>query len=93
MLASRTSPRPPAVGSVSRARFRVPGLGKAAVGRILSARRVRSIRADDLKRLRVPVRKALPFLVFPDHSPGRLIDRIDLKTLIAPPAQQLSFGF
>ena len=73
--------------------LRVPGLGKAAVGRILSARRVRSIRADDLKRLRVPVRKALPFLVFPDHSPGRLIDRIDLKTLIAPPAQQLSFGF
>ena len=38
---------------------------------------MRSIRADDLKRLRVPVRKALPFLIFPDHSPGRLIDRLD----------------
>jgi putative DNA modification/repair radical SAM protein len=73
--------------------LRVPGLGKKAVGRILSARHVRAIRADDLKRLHVPVRKALPFLVFPDHSPGGLIDRLDLRTMLSPQPQQLSLGF
>ena len=72
--------------------LRVPGLGQKAVARILSARKVRQIRVDDLKRLHVPAKKALPFLVFPDHSPGGLIDRLDLKALIVPPPLQLSLA-
>lgn len=67
--------------------LRVPGLGKTAVDRIVSARRVRAIRSDDLVRLHVPVRKAMPFLVFPDHHPHRVIDRIDLKSLVVPSRQ------
>ena len=49
--------------------LRVPGFGRRAVDRIVRARRVRSIRSDDLRRLNVPARKALPFIVLPDHRP------------------------
>ncbi|HUR88310.1 MAG TPA: putative DNA modification/repair radical SAM protein [Ramlibacter sp.] len=49
--------------------LRVPGLGVKAVDRLLLARRVRRVRADDLKRLHVPLRKVLPFVVTADHRP------------------------
>jgi predicted DNA-binding helix-hairpin-helix protein len=51
--------------------LRVPGLGVKAVDRLLLARRGRRLRADDLKRLHVPVRKVLPFVVLADHRPRR----------------------
>jgi hypothetical protein len=51
--------------------LRVPGLGVKAVDRLLLARRVRRLRADDLKRLHVPTRKVLPFVVLADHRPAR----------------------
>jgi putative DNA modification/repair radical SAM protein len=69
--------------------LRVPGLGKTAVDRLLAARRIRAIRVADLARLHVPVAKALPFLIFPDHRPHRLIDRADLKARLVPPQRQL----
>lgn len=72
--------------------LRVPGLGKTAVERILAARRVRSMRVDDLKRLHVPVARVLPFLVFPDHRPTKLIDRLDLKARLVPPPKQLGLA-
>ena len=50
--------------------LRVPGLGVKAVDRLLLARRVRRLRADDLKRLHVPHRRVLPFVVLADHRPG-----------------------
>ncbi|HEY1226945.1 MAG TPA: biotin synthase, partial [Ramlibacter sp.] len=49
--------------------LRVPGLGVKAVDRLLLARRVRRLRSDDLKRLRVPTRKVLPFVEVADHTP------------------------
>jgi putative DNA modification/repair radical SAM protein len=73
--------------------LRVPGLGVRNVDRILVSRRVRALRLDDLARLRVPLKKAKPFIVLPDHRPTRLIDRTDLRTLVRPrPAQQLTLG-
>jgi hypothetical protein len=33
---------------------------------------------DDLARLRVPLGRALPFVVLADHSPGALTDALDL---------------
>ncbi|QTD43662.1 putative DNA modification/repair radical SAM protein [Ottowia testudinis] len=50
--------------------LRVPGLGVRAVQRLLAARRVRRLRADDLKALHVPVRRVLPFVVTTDHRPA-----------------------
>jgi predicted DNA-binding helix-hairpin-helix protein len=51
--------------------LRVPGLGVKAVDRVLLARRVRRLRRDDLKRLHVPLRRVLPFVVLADHRPAR----------------------
>jgi putative DNA modification/repair radical SAM protein len=50
--------------------LRVPGLGVKAVNRILQARRVRRVRADDLLRLHVPLKKVMPFVLLADHHPG-----------------------
>jgi len=50
--------------------LRVPGLGVKAVERLLQARRVRRVRADDLRRLHVPSRKVLPFVVADGHRPA-----------------------
>jgi putative DNA modification/repair radical SAM protein len=63
--------------------LRVPGLGAKAVERVLAARRVRRLRCDDLKRLRVPLAKALPFLLMPDHRP-RAIDDESLAARLKP---------
>lgn len=71
--------------------LRVPGLGKTAVDRIVAARRVRAVRVIDLRKLHVPKAKALPFLIFPDHHPHKLIDRADLKNRIVR-SQQLSMA-
>ena len=72
--------------------LRVPGLGVTSVSRILAARKIRSIRYDDLGRLRVSLRKVLPFVVLPDYHPGRRLDDHHLKQhlqqLAAP--QQIS---
>jgi putative DNA modification/repair radical SAM protein len=54
--------------------LRVPGLGVKAVDRLLLARRVRRLRAEDLKRLHVPVQKVLPFVVVADHRPSQALD-------------------
>jgi putative DNA modification/repair radical SAM protein len=51
--------------------LRVPGLGVKAVDRLLLARRLRRLRADDLQRLHVPVQKVLPFVLLADHRPAR----------------------
>ena len=50
--------------------LRVPGLGPTSVQRLLTARRVRSLRTDDLQRMRLPRKRVLPFVVLPDHRPG-----------------------
>jgi len=66
--------------------LRVPGLGRTAVERIIATRRHTTIRASDLARLHIPRRKALPFILLPDHRPpprqlddARLIDRFAAK--------------
>ncbi|HEU0054718.1 MAG TPA: putative DNA modification/repair radical SAM protein [Longimicrobium sp.] len=69
--------------------LRVPGLGARNVQRILAARRWRRIRVDDLARLRVPLRRALPFLVAADHAPTRVgPDSADLRDRVAPRRMQ-----
>ncbi|HZF77450.1 MAG TPA: putative DNA modification/repair radical SAM protein [Acetobacteraceae bacterium] len=69
-------------GAEREALLRVPGLGAKTVERILSARRHRRIRAEDLARLRVPLAKALPFLVTADHLP-RALDDAGLRARLA----------
>ncbi|WP_260482646.1 putative DNA modification/repair radical SAM protein [Sphingomicrobium flavum] len=69
--------------------LRVPGLGTKAVGRILSVRRHRSLRLEDVARLTVSVKKIRPFIITIDWRPTLLTDRADLKSLVMPPPAQL----
>lgn len=70
--------------------LRVPGLGVKAVDRLLLARRVRRLRAEDLKRLHVPVRRVLPFVVLADHRPARAVDAQAIRAAQPAPAEQAS---
>ncbi|MES2905320.1 MAG: putative DNA modification/repair radical SAM protein [Pseudomonadota bacterium] len=70
--------------------LRVPGLGTKAVGRILKSRRWRAISLADVARLTVSVAKVRPFIVTSDWRPTLLTDRADLRTLVAPKAEQLN---
>ncbi|MFC7051074.1 putative DNA modification/repair radical SAM protein [Hansschlegelia quercus] len=73
--------------------LRVPGLGKTTVERILSSRRFRAIRAEDLKRLRVPLGKVLPFLQVADHRPSiASLDSEFLRERLAPQPRQMAFA-
>ena len=73
--------------------LRVPGLGTKTVERLLLSRRVRALRSDDLKRLRVPLAKVLPFVVLADHRPVRDLDGAALAARLKPaPAQASLFA-
>ncbi len=63
--------------------LRVPGLGVKAVTRIVQARRVRKLRADDLLRLHVPLKKVMPFVVLADHQPGASLDAVNLAARLS----------
>jgi putative DNA modification/repair radical SAM protein len=69
--------------------LRVPGLGTTAVGRILAARRHRTLRFDDVARLTASVAKVRPFICTIDWRPTLLTDRADLRRLLAPRQEQL----
>ncbi|MEM7570291.1 MAG: putative DNA modification/repair radical SAM protein [Pseudomonadota bacterium] len=69
--------------------LRVPGLGTKAVGRILSARRYRSLRLEDLARLTASVKKMRPFIIAQGWHPGPSLDAMDLRARLAPAPKQL----
>jgi putative DNA modification/repair radical SAM protein len=48
--------------------LRVPGFGRRTVDRVLAVRAWHRVRVLDLARLRVPVSRALPFIVAADHG-------------------------
>jgi putative DNA modification/repair radical SAM protein len=69
--------------------LRVPGLGTRNVERILSSRMHGALRLADLQRLRVPMRKTMPFVATLDHHPHRrLDDPARLRAQLAPPPRQ-----
>ena len=69
--------------------WRVPGLGTKAVDRILSSRKWRKLRLDDVARLTLSIAKVRPFISAIDWRPTSLTDRADLRALIGPQEQQL----
>ena len=58
--------------------LRIPGLGVQSVQRILQARRVRQVRLDDLQRMHIPLKKVMPFVLLPNHQPGKTLDAVNL---------------
>jgi len=59
------------------------------VGRILAARRHRTLRLDDVARLTASIAKVRPFICTLDWRPTLLTDRADLRRLLAPKSEQL----
>lgn len=70
--------------------LRVPGFGTKTVNGLLSARRHRRVRLEDLTRLGVSLKKVRAFIVAEGWSPNRSLDRSDLRAVFAPAAEQLS---
>ncbi len=50
--------------------LRVPGIGYRNVERILSIRRYHALLLNDLRKLHVRIKNALPYLITVDHSPS-----------------------
>jgi putative DNA modification/repair radical SAM protein len=68
--------------------LRVPGLGYKNVSRILQVRRYHRLTTDDLKRLHVPMRRILPFIITADRAgAGKDLDRSGLMERLTPPRQ------
>jgi putative DNA modification/repair radical SAM protein len=71
--------------------LRVPGMGVRTVDRLLSIRRHKAVRMEDLGRLRVQLAKVAPFIVTADQQIGRsALDRLDLRARLTPKPAQLS---
>ena len=70
--------------------LRVPGFGTKTVDRILSSRRFRTLRYDDVARIGANMKAARPFVTLGGWQPGRLTDSADLRARFAPPPEQLS---
>jgi len=70
--------------------LRVPGFGTKTVNSLLSARRHRRVRLEDLSLLGVSLKKVRSFIAAEGWSPNRSLDRSDLRAVFAPPAEQLT---
>jgi putative DNA modification/repair radical SAM protein len=70
--------------------LRVPGLGARAVDKIIAARRHTTLRMDDLARLTNGLKRARPFLIAADHTPGASLDEARLRERLVEKPEQLS---
>ncbi len=70
--------------------LRVPGLGVKSVDRIIAARRQRSLRMEDLGRLRLSLAKIAPFITALDHAPRSAPDSARLAARLARKPSQLA---
>ena len=64
--------------------LRVPGLGVKSVDRMISVRRYRTLRLEDIARLCRGIDKVRPFITTLDWTPGGLTDAVDLRQRLAP---------
>ena len=64
--------------------LRVPGLGVKSVDRMISVRRYRTLRLEDIARLCRGIDKVRPFITTLDWTPGGLTDAVDLRERLAP---------
>lgn len=70
--------------------LRVPGFGTKTVNRILTSRRQRTLRYEDLLRIGATMSKAKPFVSCLDWTPGKLGDSDRLRQKFLPAPKQLS---
>lgn len=70
--------------------LRVPGFGTKTVQRILTTRRHRTLRYEDIQRMGASLKKAQAFITAAGWTPGSLTDSAHLRARFAPPPEQLS---
>ena len=70
--------------------LRVPGLGTKAVDRIIAARSLQKVRIEDLQRLRVPMKRVMPFIKAAGRHSASLLDSERLANMLKPEPRQLS---
>ena len=70
--------------------LRVPGFGTKTVDRILTARRNRALRYEDLARIGALMKKAKAFITAPGWTPGAMTVSANLRARFAPPPEQLT---
>jgi putative DNA modification/repair radical SAM protein len=74
--------------------WRIPGLGTVNVERILAARRYARLHLTDLQRMRVSLKKVLPFIIAADHLPRpALLESEHLRQHFLPGPRQLELNF
>lgn len=74
--------------------LRVPGLGVRNADRLIQARRFTRLRLADLIRLRLAMKKLLPFIIAADHTPTLFgLDDDSLRARFLPPPEQLELDF
>jgi len=74
--------------------LRIPGLGVRNTERILNARRFTTLRLADLIRLRLAMKKIMPFIIAGDHTPTLLgLDSDSLRLRFLPPPKQMQLDF
>jgi len=73
--------------------YRIPGLGIRNADRIVKIRRFGAVRIADLVKLRVSLKKVLPFIIAADHHPASLEDSSEaLRATYAPKPKQMEFN-
>lgn len=74
--------------------LRIPGLGVRNADRIIQARRFTRLHLADLIRLRLAMRKIMPFIIAADHKPTLLeLDSDTLRQRFLPPPKQMELDF
>lgn len=70
--------------------LRIPGIGVRNVKRILTIRKHKNLRSEDLKKLRVAWNRAKVFVLTADHNPNLAqLDKLDLTKRVRPKSKQL----
>ena len=74
--------------------LRIPGLGVRNADRIIQAGRFARLRLADLIRLRLAMKKIMPFIITADHRPALLeLEGDTLRERFLPPPQQMELDF
>lgn len=73
---------------------RIPGIGVRNVDRIVAARRYARLHLMDLQRMRISLKKVLPFIITADHVPKvALLENDQLRQHFLPPPKQMELNF
>ncbi|MBM3617520.1 MAG: putative DNA modification/repair radical SAM protein [Alphaproteobacteria bacterium] len=69
--------------------LRIPGVGVNSVMKMLQVRRYKQLRLEDLRMMRVAMKRASPFVLTADDNPQtKFIDSTKLEGILRPPPKQ-----